>query len=156
MSYAIKIDDETISAQAFINFLKLSNHFYPLAQEFINVKIAAKEAKKKGIDVSDAELQEGADATRARLGLNKANDMQDWLQSTGISLDEFEIFIQEHLYMHKLIDSVVTDEKLEERFKSVPSKHAPIDSRYKLKAEIADELYREWIEKQLKNYKVLL
>ncbi|MDY6950515.1 MAG: peptidylprolyl isomerase [Thermodesulfobacteriota bacterium] len=140
MSTAIKINDEVVSAEQFINILKMSNEFPLLAEKIIRDKITVQEAKKKGINVSTEEVQQEADDFRRVAALHRAKDTQEWMDKRGLTLDEFETFVTERIYKKKMVDAVTSEEAIEEYFKlnspkfdSADIRHIVVDTEAKAK-----------------------
>ncbi len=117
MSNVIKVDDEAISAEQFVKLLKFSNEFSELAEKIIRNKVTVHAAKKRGIKVSTSEVQQETDDFRRYLGLHRAKNTQEWMDSIGISLDEFESLMEERVYRKKMVSSITTDAAVEEYFK---------------------------------------
>ncbi len=140
MSQIVKIDDEVITADQFIKSLKLTNKFKPLLDEIMRGKVTLLAAKKKGIELTDDDIQEAADNFRQITGLHRAKDTQDWMEGMGIDVDDFEAFIIESVYKGKMIQAITTDEAIESyfqlnspRFDSVDLSHIVVDDEGKAK-----------------------
>ncbi len=116
MNPLIRIDDEIITTDHFIKFLKLTNEFPDLMERLIRNKITVHAAKKKGIEISAEELQQAADDFRRCLGLHRTKDTYEWMERIGIAPEEFESFITEHIYKKKMVDIIVNDEAVERYF----------------------------------------
>ncbi len=125
-----KIDDEVISGEQFIKFLKFSNEFPDLIKRFIRGKVTVHAAKKRGVEISTYEVQEAADNFRRCLGLHRAKETQEWLDGMGISADEFETFITEHIYKKKMVDILVTNETVKKYFQLNSPKFDTVDIRH--------------------------
>jgi parvulin-like peptidyl-prolyl isomerase len=140
MTVAIKINDEVISAEQFVNILKMSNEFPLLAEKIIRDKITVQEAKKKGIRVSTDEVQQEADDFRRVLALHRAKDTQEWMDKRGLTLDEFEAFVTERIFKKKMVETIANEPAVEEYFKlnspkfdSVDIRHIVVDTEAKAK-----------------------
>lgn len=125
-----KIDDEVISGAQFIKFLKFSNEFPDLIKRFIRGKVTVHAAKKRGVEVSTEEVQEAADNFRRCLGLHRAKETQEWLDRMGITEDEFETFMTEHVYKKKMTDILVTQETVKKYFQLNSPKFDTVDIRH--------------------------
>jgi parvulin-like peptidyl-prolyl isomerase len=117
MTAIVRIDDETIGSEEFVRILKLTGRFEGLVDEIVRDKLAVHAAKKQGMRVTAAEIQERADQFRRVLGLHRAADMNHYLDALGVSLDEFEAFITDGLYQEKMMQRVCSDQAVEEYFK---------------------------------------
>ena len=117
MNPVLQIDDEYISAEEFIGFLKLNNEFPDLMDKLIRNKITVHAAKKKGITVSREDMQQAADDYRRCFGLHRAKETQEWMDSIGITPEDFEAFIAEMVYRKKMNDAILSQESVEEYFR---------------------------------------
>jgi parvulin-like peptidyl-prolyl isomerase len=144
MTTIAKINDEEMSAYDFVKILKLNDKFDELIEEIMVDKLAVAEAKKQGITVSIEEVQERADQIRRVLGLHRAKDTNEYLDSMGVSLDEFEKHITDGLYKEKVEEQVCTNQALEDyfslhspKFDSLAVAHMVIDSEGKAREVMA-------------------
>ena len=103
MATIVKIDGHAIDVEEFMRTLKLTGQFEALLEQFVRDRLAALGARKAGIKVSEAEIQERADQFRRVRGLHRASDTNKYLDAMRISLDEFEAFITDSLYQEKLM-----------------------------------------------------
>ncbi|OQX26084.1 MAG: hypothetical protein BWK80_12210, partial [Desulfobacteraceae bacterium IS3] len=103
MNTVAKINDEIITTDQFIKFLKFSNEFNDLMERLIRNKITVHAAKKMGMSVSVEEIQDAADDFRRCMGMHRAKDTQNWMDNIGISSEEFESFMSEHVYRKKIL-----------------------------------------------------
>ena len=117
MTAIVRIDDEELGIEEFVRILKLTGRFETLLDEIVRDKLAVHAAKKQGIAVTAAEIQQRADQFRRVLGLHRAADMNHYLDAQGVSLDEFEAFITDSLYHEKMMERVCNDRAVEEYFK---------------------------------------
>ena len=74
MTSLVKIDGEEVQLDEFIRVLKLTGQFQELLEQFVRDRLAARGARKAGIRVSEAEIQERADQYRRVRGLHRAVD----------------------------------------------------------------------------------
>lgn len=51
--------------------------------------LAEREAARRGIEISDAEVQAEADQFRRAFGLTDADDTTNWMDSVGLDADSF-------------------------------------------------------------------
>jgi peptidylprolyl isomerase len=117
MTTVIKIDDESVSAEDFVKYLKLTNEFPDLIDKLIRAKVTVQAAKKQGIQVTSEEVQQSADDFRRYVELNRAKDTQEWMDEMGVNLDDFENFITEQIFKRKVLEKLTTDEAIQEYFK---------------------------------------
>ena len=159
MTSVVKIDGNAIDLAEFVRTLKLTGQFEALLEQFVRDRLAMLGAKKVGIQVSEAEIQERADQFRRVRGLHRASDTNKYLDAMRITLDEFEAFITASLYQEKMMRKVCDDEAVQGYFKlnspkfdSIEVSHIVLDSEPKAKEMIAvlrddpgsfDEMARE-------------
>jgi parvulin-like peptidyl-prolyl isomerase len=117
MTAIVRIDDEVIGTDDFIRTLKLTGQFEGLIEQLVRDKVTVRAAKKQGVAVSAEDIQERADQFRRVQGLHRATDMNHYLDTLGVSLDEFETFITESLYQEKMMAIVCSDKAVEGYFK---------------------------------------
>lgn len=122
-----------------IDYMRITGTYLPLLREVIIRKLVEKAANEKKIKISDAELQKGADTFRIMHGLYKKETMNKWLDSTGITVEKFENYIETNLLMSKL-----KDELFKKAGKDKLSDNSAVND---LMREIA---YNQWLEKALK------
>lgn len=144
MTAIARIDEEVISVEDFVKILKLTGQFDGLVEQIVRDKLAALAAKKHGVRVSPQEIQDRADQFRRVQGLHRAADMNNYLDTRGISLDDFEAFITDSLYQEKMLDEVCNQKAVEEYFKlnspkfdSIEVSHIVVDSEGKAKEMIS-------------------
>src|SRR5437868_8557636 len=106
MTTVVKIDGEEIDLAEFVRSLKLTGQFEELLEQFVRDRLAALGARKSGLQVSEAEIQERADQYRRVRGLHRASDTNKYLDAMRISLEEFEDFIIASLYQEKMMSKV--------------------------------------------------
>jgi parvulin-like peptidyl-prolyl isomerase len=159
MTTVVKIDGDAIDLAEFVRCLKLTGQFEALLEQFVRDRLAALGARKAGIQLSDAEIQERADQFRRVRGLHRASDTNKYLDAMRISAEEFEAFITDGLYQEKMMRKVCGDPGVQGYFKlnspkfdSIEVSHIVLDSEAKAKEMIAvlredpdsfDELARE-------------
>jgi parvulin-like peptidyl-prolyl isomerase len=144
MTPLVTIDGDAIDVEEFMRTLKLTGQFEALLEQFVQDRLAARGARKAGIKVSEAEIQERADQFRRVRGLHRASDTNKYLDAMRISLDEFEAFITDSLYQEKLMQKVCSDQAVQRYFKlnapkfdSIEVSHIVLDSESKAKEMLA-------------------
>jgi peptidylprolyl isomerase len=144
MKAIVRIDDEIIGVEDFIRILKLTGQFEGLIEQVVRDKLTVRAAKKQGIPVSVEEIQERADQFRRVMGLHRATDMNNYLDSLHVNLEEFEAFIIDNLYQEKMMAQVCSDTAVQEyfqlnspKFESIEVSHIVLDSEGKAKEMIS-------------------
>jgi parvulin-like peptidyl-prolyl isomerase len=159
MTTIVKIDGQAIDLAEFVRTLKLTGQFEALLEQFVRDRLAVLGAKKAGIKVSEAEIQERADQFRRVRGLHRASDTNKYLDAMRVSVEEFEGFIANSLYQEKMLATVCSDQAAQgyfklnsPRFDSIEVSHIVLDSEAKAREMIAvlrddpdsfDEMARE-------------
>lgn len=138
MAAIVRIDDEVIGTDDFIRTLKLTGQFEGLIEQLVRDKLTVHAARKLGLPMPPQDIQERADQYRRSLGLHRAADMNHYLDTLGVSLDEFEAFITDGLYQEKMMEQVCSDKAVEQHFKlnsprfdSVEVSHIVLDAEGK-------------------------
>ena len=104
MSNILKISKEDI-----IYHLKISCQIPSLLEAIATRKIITETAKKEGISIEIAELQQSADNLRLVNNLIKADDTWEWLKKHYLSLDNFEEIANLNLLSAKLAHHLFAD-----------------------------------------------
>ena len=138
MTAIVRIDDETIDVDDFVRVLKLTGQFEGLVEQLVRDKLTVHAARRHGIALSPADVQERADQFRRAHGLHRAADMNHYLDALHITLDEFETFITDSLYQERMMERVCTEAAVEEyfqlnspRFDSIEVSHIVVDTEGK-------------------------
>lgn len=139
-----RIDDEILDADDFVKILKLDNRFNTLIEQILIDKLMVRAAKKSGVTVTPAEIQERVDQFRRVEGLHRAQDTYAFLEGVGATLDEFETHMTEILYREKMLAQITRKEAVEEyfrlhspKFDSVEINHITVDSDGKARELLA-------------------
>src|SRR5262245_57884345 len=82
--------------------LHLEGRLEPLVRAALAGQVVENEARQLGVSVATEELQEAATAFRRRRGLNAAADTHAWLAECGLSVDEFEAFLESRMLAARL------------------------------------------------------
>ena len=130
MNAIARIDEEVINVDDFVRTLKLSGQFAGLVEQMVRDKLAVHAARKHGVALAPAEIQERADQFRRVLGLHRAADTNRYLDSLGVTLDEFETFIAESLYQEKMMAQVCNEQAVEDYFKLNSPKFDSVEVRH--------------------------
>lgn len=135
MAGIVKIDEEVFTTDNFITLLKLNGRFENLMEDILRDKLAVHAAKRRGITLSDEEIQERANQFRRVHGLHRAKETNDYFDALGVTLDDFEGFIVEMLYQEKVMQQIGDDNAIAEyfqlhspRFESIEISHIVMDS----------------------------
>ena len=144
MTTVVKIDGNAIDLAEFVRNLKLTGQFEALLEQFVRDRLAVLGARKAGIQVSEAEIQERSDQFRRVRGLHRASDTNKYLDAMGVNVDEFEAFITNSLYQEKMTRKVCSDQAVQGYFKlnspkfdSIEVSHIVLDSEAKAREMIA-------------------
>jgi parvulin-like peptidyl-prolyl isomerase len=144
MTTVVKLDGEAIDLTEFVRALKLTGQFNPLLDQFVLDRLTSRAARKAGIQISEAEIQERANQFRRVRGLHRASDTNKHLDAMRISLEEFEAFIVDTLYQEKMMQKVCSDEAVQEyftlnspKFDRIELSHIVLDSEAKAREMMA-------------------
>src|SRR5687768_12142689 len=117
MTPIVKIDGASIEVADFIRVLKLTGQYEGLIEQLVRDRLTVLAARKAGLRVSEAEIQERADQFRRVRGLHRAADTNKYLDAMRVTMDEFEAFIVDSLYQEKMMDRVCSDAAVDTYFK---------------------------------------
>jgi parvulin-like peptidyl-prolyl isomerase len=144
MTAIVRIDDEVVDDGEFIRLLKLTGQFESLIEQLVRDKLTVHAAKKHGVTVSAEDIQQRADQFRRVRGLHRAADTNQYLDTLGVSLDQFETFITDGLYQEKMLERVGNDNAIEEyfslnspKFDALEVSHIVLDNEGKAKEMIS-------------------
>ena len=127
-----------ITVAEVVDYLRITGQFAPALREVVERKVAAQEAKKKKLKITDSELQKAADAFRSVNDLAKVSDTNRWMKSNGITLEAFEEYLETNVLISKLKDALNN--------KTAVKKY---QSSSAIKESIREMIYADWLEKQL-------
>jgi len=91
-----------------VDYLKLGGAFNTALEDVVQRKIAVAEAKKRGIEVTDEELQHSADLFRQLNNIRTADAASAWLDERGLTLDALETYLEENLLIFELKNRLVS------------------------------------------------
>lgn len=103
------------SDREIIHQLKLSGQIPAVLESIAMRNAILSTAKSLGIEVSEEELQLGANQIRSSSQLNRSSDTWTWLQQNRLTLDDFEEMISQTVLSNKLALHLFS-EKVEEIF----------------------------------------
>lgn len=72
--------------------------------------------RKRGLSVSDEELQAAADQFRRDQKLERAVDTHNWLKERGWSVERLELHLERKLLHEKLVNNVATEDAVRQHF----------------------------------------
>ena len=116
MSVLVKLNDEEITSDFLIKYLKISGQFEEIMEKLLSERITVHIAHDKGITVSDEDIQEHIDRLRRILGLHRAKDTIEYIESLGFTVDEYGEYIREDLMRNKMLNIVCSERNIEEYF----------------------------------------
>lgn len=122
-----------------VDFLRLKGDFAPALRQVVERKVAADAARKDGVAVTRAELQNTANAFRVMHGLHKASDTKKWLSASGLSVKALEEYLETSILISKWKDRLQSKVSVEECQRSP-----------EIQAAIRELKYAEWLRKAMK------
>jgi peptidylprolyl isomerase len=144
MTTVVKIDGQAIALEELVRMLKLTGQYEALLEQFVRDRLAALGARRAGVQVSEAEIQERADQFRRVRGLHRAADTNKYLDAMRISVEDLESFITDSLYQEKMMRKVCGEQAVQGYFKlnspkfdSIEVSHIVLDSEAKAREMIA-------------------
>jgi parvulin-like peptidyl-prolyl isomerase len=147
----IHYKDKSISSDAVLKHLVLTGHVRPLLFEIIKSREAALKARELGLEASDEQLQDFADAFRAANGLYTAQETYGFLSENGLSDEDFENFCEASILTSQLRDHLGEDNKVREYFITHRAQfdRARISVITTANADLADEIKLQIEEEEL-------
>jgi hypothetical protein len=139
MTPIVKIDGAAIEVADFIRVLKLTGQYEGLIEQLVRDRLTVQAARKAGLRVSEAEIQERADQFRRVRGLHRAADTNKYLDAMRVTLDEFEAFIIDSLYQEKMMERVCSDQAVDSYFKLNSPKFDSIEISHKEMISVLQE-----------------
>jgi peptidylprolyl isomerase len=144
MAELVRINDEVITTDGLIKHLKLNGQYDNIIEDLVREKLTVQVARKSGLEISPAEVQERADQIRRVRGLHRAVDMNRWLDQIGVTVDDLEAFILHMLYYERMQEHIASDDVVEEyfslnspRFDSIVLGHIVVGSEGKAREILA-------------------
>ncbi len=131
--------DVEVNVAEVVDYLKVTGAFAPALRAVVERKLAVAAARKAGLEVPDTELQETADAFRALKGLRKADDTQQWLDTSGISLDTLEAHLEANILMAKFKDSL----------ESLALEKGEYAENEEVRSAVRDLAFTDWVKQAL-------
>jgi hypothetical protein len=92
-----------VSIAGILNFMKFEGTFGHIWAEMKYRLATAEVARKAGLRIRTVELQKAADLFRLQRGLFRASDTEEWLDSNGLTHQDFESYLEVNLLIRKLI-----------------------------------------------------
>lgn len=139
-----KIDGTALSSDQLVSWLKLTGRFSNVIADLVQEKLTATAARKQGLEVSTEDLQHAVENHRVVHGLYRVVDANEFLEAAGVSLEDYETFVEDGLLASKLLSDVANDAAVESHFlgntpdyESVEIGHIVVDNEGKAKEVIA-------------------
>jgi parvulin-like peptidyl-prolyl isomerase len=93
-----------ITNKDLLHQLKISGKIPELIHGILQQRVIESAAQELGIEISDQELQEGADLFRVTNKLATVAETQQWFQDRMLSVDDFEQLVTTNLLTNKVAD----------------------------------------------------
>jgi parvulin-like peptidyl-prolyl isomerase len=90
--------------------LKISGKIPEIIHGILQQRVLEQAAKELRIDISDEELQEGADRFRIANKLESTNATERWLKERMLSMDDFEQLVTTNLLTYKVADRLFSEQ----------------------------------------------
>jgi putative peptide maturation system protein len=114
MRIAATVNGETITLQEALTAAKWREQLEFL-QNTVEDVLIRQEAVRRGIDVSEEELQQAADHFRSEHHLLEIKSTQRWLADRSLDMDEWTTMLEQEIRKHKVLEAV-TEGRVELRF----------------------------------------
>jgi parvulin-like peptidyl-prolyl isomerase len=103
---AVRLNGEPLALREVLLACKARGQLRDLLLEAVRDRIVAEAARKAGLVVSDADLQQAADTFRQTRRLQKAEDTRAWLAQEHLTLTDLETRFERELLRRKLTDGI--------------------------------------------------
>jgi parvulin-like peptidyl-prolyl isomerase len=105
-----------ISSEEVLKFLSLIGMANSIVSEAIKRKEIIKKASELGLTVGDDQLQRFADNFRMARGLRSADETVEFLDTWGLSEEDFEAFCESSVMAELLVEFLATNVKIQDYF----------------------------------------
>ncbi|MCP5003107.1 MAG: hypothetical protein GY941_04020 [Planctomycetes bacterium] len=112
----ITYSNGTITSEDLIKYLATSGHGAKIYPEIIKNKEVVKKAAESGIKISDEELQRFADNFRTTHRLYNIDEMRMFLENSGLTEDDFELFCECVVLTETIKDHLATEDRIQDHF----------------------------------------
>ncbi len=144
MAIIARVDEVEITSDDLVRHLKINEKFDQIVEDMITERLTTAEAPGMGISATDEEVQEEANNLRRVLGLHRAQDTLEFLDSIGLTTDGFEQSLRDNLLRKKVVDIVCSEQVIKDffelhspKFESVEISQIVVDSEGKARELIA-------------------
>jgi hypothetical protein len=97
-----------VSMNEVVDLLRIQGSYDIALNDARRRKITAEEAKRKGIKVTESDVQKAFDMYRIANGLHSAKETKIWLESRGVSIDAIEKFIETNILINRFKDMLIS------------------------------------------------
>ena len=108
----------TISSDEVIKHVNLTGQGDEIYLQMVKVKEAVNKGRELGVTVTDEQLQQFADSYRTLRGLHTAEETMAFLQSAGVTEDDFEDFCEASVLTDLVMEQIASQQAIEECFVS--------------------------------------
>ena len=105
-----------ISSEEVLKFLSLIGMSNSIVAEAAKRKEIVKKASELGLSVTDDQLQRFADNFRMARGLRSADETAEFLETWGLSEQDFEAFCESSVMAELLVEFLASDAKIRDYF----------------------------------------
>lgn len=112
----LRVNDNEITNNEVVIYLKATGQFSAALQEMIKIKALENYADEKSLKATDEELQDFVNNKRKQMKLFSGDDIQKYLQTLGITSDQWIDTLEIEFTRQKIKDHVINDEKITQYF----------------------------------------
>ncbi len=127
-------DELEVKVAEVVDYTKMNGSFALALQEVVKRKVAVAEAKKRGLVVSDEELQKAADIFRQVNSLTTSSVTLTWLEERGLTLGALEDHLESNLLIYELKNLLALEFDKERYFTLQP-----------IQDSIRETAYQDWL-----------
>lgn len=92
------VNDMPVNVNDVLNYMKITGSYHDGRRAVVMNEIIKDHAIHDGLSVDDEALQVYSDLRRLQLGLHNSDEMKKYLEILGVTLDEWEVVLEDELY----------------------------------------------------------
>ena len=111
---ALHVGGEAVHLDEVLRLAKFSGKIN-FIKDAVNAVLIRQEAQRRGLQVTDDELQQAADDFRKAHGMHNVKTTQAWLKTNFLTIEDWELMLEQQVIAGKL-RALLTNDKVEQYF----------------------------------------
>lgn len=112
-----RIEDEIVTAEELVKVLAFDEKLAELLEDVVSDILMMHVAKKQGMTIGIEELQQKSEQFRRARGLHRTKDTLEYIDKLGLSVDDFERYLEKSIYREKMLKKITGTGAVEAYFK---------------------------------------